>query len=397
MKKTALGFGLSAFGALIASALIIALALFVNSPAPAAVSALPNAQSPTPKADSWPQFRGTPALTGVANTTLPANLRLLWTFETGAAVESSAAIVGDTVYVASNFGELVALDLASGKPRWRYRAIGENLGIAESSPAVADGTVYVGDLDGVLHAVDAATGKAKWTYKTGAEIKSSPIVSGTRLLIGSYDGHLHAVSTSGKPLWKLATENYVHATPAIWNGVAYFGGCDEFFHGVRLSDGAEVVKLSADGYSIASPAIGNGVAYWGTYGNEVIAVDIAAKKVVWRFTDPDRQFPFASSAALTDTTVILGGRDKMVRALDRASGKARWAFATAARVESSPAIAGDKVVVGSGDGKLYMLDVASGKKLWEFNAGAGFTASPAVAGGRVVIGDVDGKVYAFGG
>jgi eukaryotic-like serine/threonine-protein kinase len=365
-------------------------------PDPGGVFSGVSAQSPPPSA--WPQFRNTPALTGVANTTLPTTLKLLWTFEAGGPIESSAAITGDTVYVASNFGELVALDLASGKPKWRYRAVSENLGIAESSPAVAGGTVYIGDLDGMLHAVDAATGGRKWTYKTGGEIKSSPVVVGTRVLIGSYDGALHAVAAdTGRPLWKLETDNYVHATPAIWNGVAYFGGCDEFFHGVRVSDGVEVFKLSAEGYSIASPAIVNGVAYWGTYGNEVIAVDIAAKKVIWRFTDPDRQFPFASSAALTNTLVILGGRDKNVRALERAGGKARWAFPTGARVEGSPALAGDKVVVGSGDGKVYMLDVASGKKVWEFNAGSGFTASPAVAGGRIVIGDLDGKVYAFGG
>ena len=350
-----------------------------------------------PAPSSWPQFRNAPTLTGVAATTIPDAPKLLWTFDAGGAVESSAAIADGTAYIASNFGELVALDLASGKPKWRYRAIGENLGIAESSPAVGGGMVYVGDLDGVLHAVDAATGKARWTYKTGAEIKSSPVVAGNRVLIGSYDTHLHAVAAdSGKPLWKLATENYVHATPAIWNGVAYFGGCDEFFHGVRLADGVEVVKISADGYSIASSAIANGVAYWGTYGNEVIAVDIAAKKVIWRFMDPDRQFPFASSAALTDTLMILGGRDKNVRALARSGGKPVWAFPTGARVESSPAIAGNRVVAASADGKVYILDVASGKKIWEFNGGAGFTASPAVAAGRIVIGDVDGKVYAFG-
>ena len=32
------------------------------------------------------------------------------------------------------------------------------------------------------------------------------------------------------------------------------------------------------------------VAYFGTFSNEVIAIDIAAKKVKWRFEDPDRQF-----------------------------------------------------------------------------------------------------------
>ena len=78
------------------------------------------------------------------------------------------------------------------------------------------------------------------------------------------------------------------------------------------------------------------------------------------------------------------------------SRKARWAFTTRARVDSSPAIAGNRVVIGGGDGKLYVLDLGSGKLVWEFESGAGFSASPAIGNGRIIIGDVDGRVYAFG-
>jgi outer membrane protein assembly factor BamB len=85
-----------------------------------------------------------------------------------------------------------------------------------------------------------------------------------------------------------------------------------------------------------------------------------------------------------------------VRALDAATGKAAWTFATRARVDSSPAVSGGRVYVGSHDGRLYVLDVATGKKHWEFDAGAGLSASPAIAGGRVVIGSQDGRVYCFG-
>ena len=147
-------------------------------------------------------------------------------------------------YVGAATGELLAIDLGDRQGRSGSTApTPADFGIGESSPAVAGGIVYIGDLTGVLHAVDAATGKAKWTFKTGAEIKSSPVVAGTRVLIGSYDGSLYALdAATGKQVWKVETENYVHATPAIWNGVAYFGGCDEIFHGVRISDGVEVVQ-----------------------------------------------------------------------------------------------------------------------------------------------------------
>ena len=45
-------------------------------------------------AQDWPQFRGNLALTGVTTAAVPDTLKLLWTYEMGDAIESSAAIVG---------------------------------------------------------------------------------------------------------------------------------------------------------------------------------------------------------------------------------------------------------------------------------------------------------------
>ena len=137
---------------------------------------------PRAPADAWPQFRGTPSLSGLSSTTLPPEPKLAWTWEGGESIDSSPAVVDGVVYIGGATGELFAIGLADGKLRWMYKA-GESIG--ESSPAVAAGLVYIGDLDGVVHAVSAATGKAAWTFRTKSEIKSSPVVAGDLLLIGS--------------------------------------------------------------------------------------------------------------------------------------------------------------------------------------------------------------------
>src|SRR5262245_50280429 len=175
--------------------------------AAAAVSA--SAQAPQA---AWTQFRGSPALLGTTEATIPPTLKLLWTYDAKDAIESSAAIADGVVYVGSQTGELHAVNLADGTARWKYKATSD--GIGESSPAVANGLVYVGDLAGVFHAVDIATGKAAWTFKTGGEIKSSPVVYGDRVIIGSYDSYLYALGAKdGKLAWKVHTDGYVHATP----------------------------------------------------------------------------------------------------------------------------------------------------------------------------------------
>ncbi len=345
-------------------------------------------------ADEWPQFRGNPQLTGVAPAAVPSNLKLLWTYEAGESIESSAAIAGGTVYVGVQSADLLAIDLQTGKLRWKYRA---QEGIGESSPAVHDGVVYIGDLAGLFHAVRAADGKALWTFKAQAEIKSSPVVAGDRVLIGSYDGNLYCLSArDGKLLWKFTTSNYVHATPVISGGTVYLAGCDEVFRGIRLADGKEVLELPSGGYTGASPALLSSWAYFGTFNNEVLGTDLRRKRIVWRYEHPDRHFPFYSSAAAAGDRIVVGGRDKFVHCLNAKTGKAIWTFATGARVDSSPAIAGDRVYVGSNDGRFYVLDLASGKKIWAFEAGSPLSASPAIAAGRVVIGSQDGRLYCFG-
>src|SRR5262249_60230712 len=82
--------------------------------------------------DVWPQFRGNYQLTGVSTSSVPKTLKLLWSYDAGEPVESSAAIVDGVVYIGSGAGYLSAIDLESGKLRWKYKVSQEGGG--ESSP-----------------------------------------------------------------------------------------------------------------------------------------------------------------------------------------------------------------------------------------------------------------------
>src|ERR1041385_4971150 len=346
-----------------------------------------------PPADNWSQLRGNHQLTGVSESKVPESLKPVWTYDAGDSIESSAAIVGSTVFVGSQKGELVALSLDNGSVYWKFPT-GSPIG--ESSPAYGNGVVYIGDLGGWLNALNASDGKKLWAFKTNGEIKSSPVVVGDRLLIGSYDEFLYCLSTKdGSVLWKFKTNGPVHSPPSITNGMAFIAGCDEVFRAIRIADGKQVFNVSSGSYTGASPALRNGAAFYGTFDNEVLSVNLAQKQIAWRYEHPVKKFPYYSSAAVTATQVVVGGRDKMVHGLTSA-GKEAWTFTTRARVESSPAIADGRVFVGSNDGRFYVLNLTSGAKVWEFDAGGPLAASPAIANGRIVIGSQDGKLFCFG-
>jgi outer membrane protein assembly factor BamB len=339
-------------------------------------------------------FRGSASLRGIADTPLPKPLKLRWTFQAKDSIESSAAIVDGVVYVGSMDGFLYAIDLVSGKVRWKYQAAGP---IEESSPCVPGGTVFVGDLNAMFHAVDTATGKARWTFKAEDEIKSSPNWAANRVYFGSYDQHLYCLSAADGALqWKFKTEGPVHCTPAIEQGKVFISGCDENFRAINATTGKQLFAVPLGGYAGASAAMRDEYSCVGTFSNEVLGIDLKKPAIIWTYRHPSRNFPFYSSAALTAEHVVLGGRDKLVHCLERSSGKEVWTFLTRARVESSPLIAGQRVFIGSNDGVLYELDLKTGTKIWEFTAGAPLSASPAAAQGALVIGSQDGVLYCFG-
>jgi len=340
----------------------------------------------------WVQFRGNPQLTGVTTASPGKAPRVSWTYEAGDAVESSAAIAGGAVYVGAGNGEVLAIDLQTGKLRWKYKA-GE--GIGESSPAVAAGVVYIGDLDGTIHAINAADGKSRWKLKTSGEIKSSPVIASGKVLIGSYDGNLYAVdAASGELRWQYKTKAQVHATPAVSNGLAFISGCDGVLRAIRIADGQQAYQVEIGSYTGASPAIEGQSAYFGTFDNEVVAANLQRRKIIWRYEHPERKFPFYATAAVWSGKVFAGGRDKMMHALDARTGKELWSFMTKARIDSSPVITQDgRLWFGSNDGNLYVLDATTGKEVWKFSAGAPISASPAIDGDRVVISAQDGRIY----
>jgi outer membrane protein assembly factor BamB len=49
---------------------------------------------------------------------------LRWSYQAKESIDSSAAIVDDTVYVGSRDNSLYAIDVATGKVRWQYKTAG---------------------------------------------------------------------------------------------------------------------------------------------------------------------------------------------------------------------------------------------------------------------------------
>jgi outer membrane protein assembly factor BamB len=349
--------------------------------------------SPCVARDSWPSFRGDAQLSGVSAANLAATPQLLWSFVTRASIESTAAIIDQVVYVGSTDSSLYAIDLYSGKLKWEYDA----QAAIKSSPLVFEGGIFFGDEAGKFHCLGAADGSHRWTFAAEDAIVSSATVSGDRLLFGSYDQRLYCIDRhTGAEIWRFETEGYVHASCPVIDGTVLVAGCDGLLRVLDTQTGGQLKQITLGSYAAASPAVQGGFAYLGTFGDEFVALDLAAGEVAWRYREVDRRFPFYASAAALPDRIVVAGRDKFVRALHPKTGKRLWNFAAGSKVDSSPVVVSGRVYFGTTGGTLFGLDLSSGQERWRFASGSPIVASPAVAADRLVIGAEDGHLYCFG-
>ncbi|MHB1034364.1 MAG: outer membrane protein assembly factor BamB family protein [Pirellulales bacterium] len=344
--------------------------------------------------DSWPLVRGDSLATGVATGSLPEKLELLWTFPTKqGSFESTPVIAGGVVYIGSLDGNFFAVDLASGKEKWKFFS---ELGF-NASAAVRDGVVFIGDSEGKFFALDAATGKQKWKAEAQAEINSSANFYRDCVLFGSQDATLYCLrAANGELVWKYTIGDQIRCSPTVVEGRAFVAGCDGQFHIVDLAKGQELAAVPIESPTGATPAVAGDSVYFGTEGGAFFRVNWKEAKILWTYADQTRGQPIRSSAAVTPEAVIFGAQDKSVHAVDPKTGHAVWTFPTKGRVDSSPVVVGRRVFFGSADGRLYAVDRLNGKELWRYEAGGHFVGSAAVAAGRLVIGNDDGTVYCFG-
>jgi len=345
---------------------------------------------------NWPLFRGDGTSSGVSTGELPETLSLQWTFDVeNGAFESTAAIVDGVVYIGDLDGRFVALRLSDGKRLWTYQ-LEQQLGFV-SSPAVRDGLIFIGDIDGGFHCLDAAKGKPKWMFPSEAEINSSANFYKGNVLVGSQDATLYCLKAeTGELVWKHQIEDQVRCSPTVAEDKTFLVGCDAKLHIIDLADGTAVHAVRLDSPSGTTPAVRGDFAYFGTHGGKFYCVNWRLGEVTWTFQDPDDPQSFQASAAVNESLVVIGCRNRRVYGLDPANGELQWTFVAKRSVDSSPVIVGGRVFVGSSDGRLYGLDAATGEEVWSYEAGGGIVASPAIADGRLVIANDDGRVFCFG-
>ncbi|WTW98986.1 PQQ-binding-like beta-propeller repeat protein [Streptomycetaceae bacterium NBC_01309] len=312
-----------------------------------------------------------------------------------------AATAAGTAIATYPWGAGAADDSAPPK-KWEFATDGD----ISVAPVPDGGMVYVASNDGNLYAVDAASGARRWVHRTGGDLMSRPttsngiayVLSG-RIADDSAPDALHAVdAASGTPLWSRPVALY-GGSPAVVDGVCYVGGGAELptagrtgyvgrFHAFDARTGEErwTFDAAAGGF-YARPTVVDGVAYIGCVDGNVYAIDTATGRQRWAFRTGGAVH---AAVVVADATVYAASQDTNVYAIDAATGEQRWDYNTGGPADS-PAVEGGLLVVGSEE-NVHAINRTTGTRRWTF-AAEDAVGSPTLANGLVLIGCHDGRLY----
>ncbi|HMK34380.1 MAG TPA: PQQ-binding-like beta-propeller repeat protein [Desulfomonilaceae bacterium] len=167
---------------------------------------------------------------------------LKWKFKADDVV-SSPIVSHGAVYFGSWDGNFYAVDVQTGREKWRFTTQGS----VHSRPALSDGSICFGSGDSYLYCLQTESGRLNWKFKTGGPVYSSPIILGEVVYFGSGDGHVYAVRfASGIEKWKFRTDAAVHSTPAMGEGIVCFGSDDNYLYALEAAGGGFNVSAWTD-------------------------------------------------------------------------------------------------------------------------------------------------------
>lgn len=175
-------------------------------------------------AADWPTFRADNQCSATSSATIAREVDLLWASQAKAVSPSFTAVTG---------------------------------------PVVVDGMAFIGGGDGAVTAIDVATGKVRWRTYTGGIIRIAPTIWKSRAYVGSGDGYVYCLEArTGRQLWRFRAAPKERLMPVYGSLMSTW----PVAAGVLVEDGTAYVAAGLANYD-------------GTY---VYALDAATGKLKWQ-------------------------------------------------------------------------------------------------------------------
>lgn len=314
------------------------------------------------------------------------------------------AIDGNRVYAAGAHGQVLALDLATGRRVWERKL---KLSLS-GGPGAGNGLVLVCGSGGTVVALSESDGSERWRADLNSELLSAPAITSDLAIVRTVDGKLYALeNASGKTRW--VTDQQVPrltlrgtSRPVVSGELVYSGFDNGRLMAVTLAGGTtawDVAIGQPRGSSelqrlidVDSPAEIDGddlfaVAFQG----HAMRLARDTGREIW-----SHEISSYRGLAADSLGVYVSTAEGDVVRLDRASGAERWRQkGLERRLLSAPVLQGNYVIVADYKGILHWLSMDDGSFAARGKGGSRISTAPQAVDNLVIVQTDKGAIEAW--
>ena len=288
---------------------------------------------------------------------------------------------GQIIIQANAIDGLTAMTTSDGNVVWRRPLLN---GI-EAGGVLQKDKLLVGASDGQFYSISVNTGDIQWSFPTRIETISEPSLEENLVIFLSGANTLYALDIdSGKQVW-LYTRQDTQAIsvrggskPAVKAGTAYVGFADGAVVALNSKTGAlkwerQLNRNKRFRDVDSDPLIDGEFLFVSSFDNAIYCLRSATGEVVWK----SEKGAFGTPLMVGDTVYFAstGGESQ---ALDRSSGKKKWAFPIEDGIATGARTYKGLLVFGESRGDLHFLDAVTGNPVGHFSPGKGIMSTPVV-------------------
>jgi outer membrane protein assembly factor BamB len=333
-------------------------------------------------------------------------VRRLWREDVGGAGEFqfAPARVGDVLYAAARDGTVESINAANGRTRWSASVGRLSGGVGADEHAVAVGTDQ-----GEVVLLEAADGKQRWRARVSSEVLAAPYVTEGLVLVRTADSRIHALEASdGKRRWvyQRTPAPLTLRTPqgmAVQDGLLFAGFSGGKLVALAVQDGAlrwEATVAIPKGATelervtdvIGNPALAGREVCAAAFQGRVACYDAQSGNQVW-----SKEISSVTGVSVDASTAYVSDELGAVHALDRSSGRSLWTQDKLLRRQLTlPLPVGEVVVVADFEGYVHLLSRETGAFVTRTSTdGSAVRAAPVAIPGGFVVQTVSGDLYAL--
>ncbi|MCX6003227.1 MAG: PQQ-binding-like beta-propeller repeat protein [Chloroflexi bacterium] len=317
---------------------------------------------------------------------------------------AGGAVSGDTLFVVSMTGKVIAIDANSGKVRepivqlvtqasGGLSCLPSSCGgqttsslVLYASPVVQGEIVYVGGTDGKIYAYSFVDNKLledpEWIYPRQGTMSGSIIggitVDNDTVYFATSDGIIYALNADGLYFeWSHKIDSKIWSAPVVDGNTLYIGCFNKTVYALNTADGTEKWEYKTDGSISSTPVVYDNKVFIGDYDRHFYALDATTGNLVWKFpsgneVNDNPQNWFWAKPVVLNGIIYAPCLDGKIYALDASTGNLVHApYVLGDSISSSPVVIGDSIIVATSvastdvkkqRGKVYIINTTNGSQ-----------------------------------